>query len=79
MDKIKKFLKKLPEKQLRQILSVINKMEKGDFKGLDVKKLTGYKDIFRVRSRDIRLLFLREDQGYRLISVEYRSDKTYNL
>lgn len=79
MDKVRKFLKRLPKKDLRRVLLIINKLERKNIQGLDVKKLAGQGDIFRVRSGNIRILFLRTKEGYRVISIERRSDTTYDL
>ncbi len=79
MDKVRKFLKRLPKKDLQRVLLIINKLGRKNIEGLDVKKLSGHGDIFRVRSGNMRMLFLRTKEGYRVISIERRSDTTYDL
>ena len=77
MDKIKKFLRQLPPGDFRRVLKILEKLETSKTKGLDIKKLTGYKSLFRVRAGVIRIIFLRTDNEFRLISIERRSDTTY--
>lgn len=79
MDKIRKFLRRLPKKELQRVVVIINKLERKNIEGLDIKKLAGQGDIFRVRSGNIRILFLRTAKGYRIVSIERRSDTTYDL
>lgn len=79
MDKIMKFLKRLSRKELKRVLKVIDDIEKGNTKKLDIKRLSGHKNIFRVRVGDIRILFIQSKTEYRLVSIERRSDTTYNL
>ncbi len=74
-----KFLKRLSRKELKRVLKVIDDIEKGNTKKLDIKRLSGHKNIYRVRVGDIRILFISSKTEYRLISIERRSDTTYNL
>ena len=77
MDKIKKFLQKLSKKELDIVVKIIVRVESGEYENLDIKKLTGYKNIFRVRVGKIRILFVRSKNDFNIISIERRSDKTY--
>ena len=74
-----KFLKRLTRKELKKMLQVIEDIENGNTDSLDIKRLSGYKNIFRVRVGDIRILFIQSKTEYRLVSIERRSDTTYNL
>jgi mRNA-degrading endonuclease RelE of RelBE toxin-antitoxin system len=79
MDKIIKFLRKLPKKELRKVREVIDKLEKGDLAGLDIQKLSSHKNIFRVRTGDIRIIFFKERETFDLISIERRTEQTYKF
>ncbi len=79
MDKIKKFLKKLSKKELQKVLKILDLIESGNTDRLDIKRLTGHKNIFRVRVGDIRIIFIQSKIDYRLISIGRSSDTTYNL
>ncbi len=43
----------------------------------DVKKLSGYADVYRVRVHDIRIIFQDIEGEKRIIDVSRRSEKTY--
>ena len=63
MDKLKKFLQKLTSKELAIVLDLLQKIKKGNFIGLSVKKLKGYTSAFRVRAGDIRVIYRVDDKG----------------
>ena len=52
MDKAKKFLRKLSNARQDELDGILLKIERGDTQGLDVKKLKGHKNLFRVRVGD---------------------------
>lgn len=78
MDKIAKALKKLSIKERLRLKIILQKIELGDYKNLDIKKLKGRNDIFRARQRTIRIVF-RVDKLKRIfiLLVERRSNTTY--
>lgn len=79
MDKLTKSLAQIPEKERRKIKTIVKKISRRDFKGLDLKKLSGRDDIYRVRQGDRRIIFrLIKDEAY-ILAVEKRSDNTYNF
>lgn len=78
MDRIKKFLQRLTEKELRAVLKALRLIEKGEIEKIDMKKLVGHKNIYRARIGSIRILFVRGKDDYRIISIERRSDTTYH-
>ena len=52
----------------------------GDFTGLSMKKLEGLPNRYRIRKRDIRILFSLDEKGRAVeIEIDRRSDTTYNL
>jgi len=77
MDKAKKFLRKLSGAKQDEIDGILFKIEHGDVGGLDVKKLKGHKNLFRVRRGDTRIIFSREEDGFNIIFVGRRGDSTY--
>lgn len=79
MDKIKKALRTLSPRERRVVTELVAAIVAGDFSGLDIKKLKGHKDIFRVRKGDIRIVFMMTDAGSRLISIDRRKEDTYSL
>jgi mRNA-degrading endonuclease RelE of RelBE toxin-antitoxin system len=77
VDKIEKALKKLTEKERRELKSILIKIQKGKTEDLDIKKLKGRNDIFRVRKGRIRIIFQKNNENISILFIERRSDKTY--
>ena len=77
MDKTQKFLKKLSRTEQKEMIDVLELIFSNKTKDLDIKKLTGYKDIYRVRSGKIRVIFRRQDPDINILEISRRSDKTY--
>ncbi|MEK9173417.1 MAG: type II toxin-antitoxin system RelE/ParE family toxin [Patescibacteria group bacterium] len=79
MDKVKKALARLSKKEKVQVENILVKLQSGDFQALDIKKLKGREDIFRVRKGDVRIIYKTESKKIFILTVERRSEKTYNL
>jgi len=77
MDRIDKALARLPVELRRKVVVVIQCIEQGEFLDLDVKKLKGEKDLYRVRKGRVRVKFRRVEGLNIVISVERRGDTTY--
>lgn len=77
MDKISKALKLLSQKERRRVKEILGKIAKGDLEGLDVKKLKGRSDIFRVRKADIRIIYRQTKKDVFVLTIERRSERTY--
>lgn len=80
MDKISKALKKFSGEEKDKIKKLMVLIKNGAFTGLDLKKLKGQNDIFRVRKGKIRILY-RVDGSKKIyiLAIEKRSDNTYNF
>lgn len=78
MDKIKKALKKLSAKEKKKLKNILLKINSGKFQSLDLKKLKGRKDIFRVRQGDLRIIFQKTKDSVRILTLEKRGSKTYS-
>ncbi len=79
MDKISKILSKLTSKEKDQIKNIIKALQMGRFDNLDIKKLKGASDIFRVRKGNIRVIYqIRNNQTF-ILKVGRRKETTYNL
>ncbi len=76
-DAITKFLTKLSKSEKAVIDATLEKIKLNDFKGLEVKKLTGHKDIFRIRKGKFRIIYQKTDSSYSIISIDRRSEATY--
>lgn len=77
MDAISKALAKLTEKERAQIKLILLKLASNQTRALSIAKLKGQKDIYRIRSGKIRIIFKYSNNQYFLLAVERRSDNTY--
>ncbi|KKS96501.1 MAG: hypothetical protein UV75_C0008G0016 [Candidatus Giovannonibacteria bacterium GW2011_GWA1_43_15] len=77
MDRVAKFLKKLLPAEKGMLEDIIAKVLAHDFLGLDVKKLKGEENKFRVRKGRIRVIFIKNGDNILILSVERRGDTTY--
>ncbi len=78
VDRIDKQLRKLDPKQQSTFTKLIKQILNGDLEELDVVRLKGSNDIFRVRKSSYRLIFQRLEHGeIRMIAFEHRSETTY--
>lgn len=77
MHKIDKFLARLDADRRQKVLSIIERISKGDFVGLDTRKLKGSSDIYRVRIGRVRIKFVMNASGIRILNIDNRSDNTY--
>jgi len=79
MDKIDKFLRKIPGNVRRDIFKILGLIKEGKIDNLDIKKLKGKNDIFRVRKGDIRIIYRVVDDKIYILAIEKKGDNTYNL
>lgn len=79
MDKIEKALKKLSTKEQTQIKQILNRLHAGKLENLDVKKLKGRDDIFRVRKGDLRIIYRLQDRSMFILSINRRHESTFKF
>ncbi len=77
MNKIEKFLSKLSVDERNKIRAVLGKVARLDFKTLDIKKLKGEVNLYRVRVGSVRIIFTVDNKDVFIHTVERRSDNTY--
>jgi mRNA-degrading endonuclease RelE of RelBE toxin-antitoxin system len=77
MDKITKALRKLTLKERERIKQILRQLNSRDISGLDVKKLKGRDDIFRLRKGDIRIIYRLTEKEIFILAIERRNEKTY--
>jgi mRNA-degrading endonuclease RelE of RelBE toxin-antitoxin system len=77
MDAIQKALKKLSVKERAQVKEILGKLLVDRTQGLDIKKLQGRDDIFRVRKGDIRIVYRKTGKAIFVLLIERRNEKTY--
>lgn len=76
-DKIDKGLAELTHKELAVVETILEAIKAGAFAGLNVAKLKGYTDIFRVRKGRLRIIFQQTSTTVKILAIERRSEKTY--
>ncbi len=77
MDAIEKALARLSEKERGRVKDALARLVAGDMRGLDIKKLKGRDDIFRVRKGDLRILYRIHGGQLFILAIERRGEKTY--
>ena len=78
MNKIDKFLAKVDPKTRLLLEQIIFRILKNDTDTLDVKKLSGKKDMYRIRIGNVRILFEKYKGKNFLHDLSYRSEQTYS-
>ncbi len=77
MDRIEKALKNLNSKEKKKLKNILSQINSGNFRSLDLKKLKGRTDIYRVRKGDIRVIFRQEkNNSLKILAIERRNSKT---
>ena len=77
MDKIDKFLAKLNKNESLKVLSAISDILSGKTSSYNLKKLKGYRDVYRIRVGTIRIIYKQLDTDIEVLDVGRRSEKTY--
>lgn len=77
MDKVQKFIRKLSKSEAERVFDVIKRIQAGELSALDVHKLKGDSDRYRVRLGRVRILFTKISTRNEITRVEFRSDHTY--
>lgn len=78
MERLEKNLNSLSENQKIKIKEILLKIKSGNLNNLDVKKLKGREDVFRVRKGKIRVIFYYKKDKIYILSIEKRNDNTYS-
>ncbi|MBU6142298.1 hypothetical protein KGO95_04305 [Patescibacteria group bacterium] len=78
MDRIEKALSRLSVFERKKIKQILSQLHSGSITHLDIKKLKGRSDIFRVRKGDMRIIYrMSRGGGIFVLAVEKRSENTY--
>lgn len=77
VDAISKALSKFSSKEKELVKNLLIKIKTHNLVGLDVKKLKGRTDIFRVRKGAIRIIYRMVAKQIYLLAIEKRSESTY--
>lgn len=77
MEKLLKFLRKLNAKELNAVKTAMVDIKRRNLSRYNVKKLSGFTDVYRVRVQSIRIIFQEIDGETRILDVSRRNEKTY--
>jgi len=77
MDRIDKALKRLNPREKQRFKEILLQIKIGNFQGLDLKKLKGREDIFRVRKGNMRIIFRKRADSIKILALERRGSKAY--
>lgn len=78
MDKIEKALHKLSIKEQGAVKKILKQILIKNFLGLEIKKLKGVNNLYRVRKGKLRIIFQQKKKTLLILAIERRTDKTYN-
>ena len=79
MPTLKKLLSKFDREDRIILEFLVDKIISLNWRGLNIKKLQGYEDIFRVRKGKLRIIFCKSKLSIAIINIERRNEKTYKL
>lgn len=80
MENLDKALRRFLPKERVEIERLVERITRRDLAGLDCKKLKGFRNLFRVRKANIRIIFeLIGDRQANILTIERRSEKTYKF
>mgnify|MGYP001588653602 CR=1 FL=1 len=79
MPNLKKLLSKFSGGERKIIESVIEAIVFSRWRGLDIKKLKGHQDVYRVRKGNLRIIFTKSKKDIFILSVDRRRENTYKI
>lgn len=79
MPSLAKLLSKFSKKERSVLEFFIEKIISLNWRGLNIKKLKGHQDVFRVRKGDLRIIFAKNGENISLIAILRRKENTYKL
>jgi len=77
MRTVEKEIAKLSAEEKTIVRSILESLDAGDLRGLNIKKLKGHDDIWRVRKGNIRIICRIVYGEYMIIGIKRRNEKTY--
>ena len=69
-----KYFRRLSKSDRDRILKVIIQIRDLELKGLDIKKMKGVSDVYRVRIGKFRIVFQKTEHGGEILGIDTRGD-----
>ena len=60
-------------------MAVVDMIAKNDLDNTDIKKLTGYENLYRIRIGRFRIIFEKSKKGNIVIKIDEKDDQTYKF
>ncbi|MDP2641930.1 MAG: hypothetical protein Q8P21_01400 [bacterium] len=80
MNNVRKFIDKLNKKDKVRILEVIEQIKRGELAHLNLKKLEGKDNVYRVRKGDFRFICEKDsNRSLHVVGIGRKDDNTYNF
>lgn len=76
-DKLQKFVNKLSPKDRELLKLLVLRIKLDDTSGLDIKRLQGHADLFRLRKGRLRVVYRKSIDEFRVVHMAMRDDQTY--
>jgi mRNA-degrading endonuclease RelE of RelBE toxin-antitoxin system len=77
MNKNEKLLRRISKEDQHRIEQAVFFIKKGDFARLDIKKISGEENAFRVRVGKFRIKFLKREKWNEIAEICRRGDHTH--
>ena len=74
VDRLQKTIDRLSRQEAQALARIMQTIETGSLVGLDVKKLKGRDDVFRIRFGKHRLILKKADDGWNVLAIERITD-----
>lgn len=78
MPSLKKLLSKFNKEERKIIESLIETVISLNWRNLDIKKLKGHQDIFRIRKGKIRIIFAKDKKDVFILAIDRRREDIYS-
>ena len=76
MDRNAKFLKKLNRKEFAILATTLQQLQDNQTKSLNIKKLSGHKDVYRLRVQQLRIIFITNRDKIEILEISRRNENT---
>ena len=77
MDKLEKAYRKLNAFEQSIVDRLYQKLALGDTLGLNIKKLRGYLDVYRIRKGRVRIIYRNSNGKIEILEISLRDSHTY--